>query len=147
MIIMSIIIRMLRYLRILPRPEVSSQNTPDIGLDEQKARRTLLLVMGMFVEGKYAELAKLLNEEGITADAIREAADDYPYRLIMPPDVPFADLVHFTGQMRNRTDRAWAVDAKVWTQEEGVSDLVLMMEFIDSPGEYYGVLVEDFHVE
>jgi len=116
-------------------------------MDEQKARKTLLLVMGMFVEGKYEELAKLLHEEGITADAIREAADDYPYKLIMPPDLPFADLVHLFGEMQNRTPRSWGIDAKIWTEEEGVSDLILEMEFIDSPGEYYGVLVEEFHVQ
>lgn len=114
-------------------------------MDEQKARRTLLLVMGVFVEGKYAELAKLLHEEGITVDAIREPVDDYPYRLVMPPDVPFGDLVHLCIRMQNRT--SWAVDAKVWTQEEGVSDLVLIMEFTDSPDEYYGVAEAYLHVE
>jgi hypothetical protein len=116
-------------------------------MDEQKARKTLLLVMGMFVEGRYDELAKLLHDEGITADAIREAADDYPYRLIMPPDGPFADFVHLFGEMQNRTPRSWAVDAKVWTKEEGVSDLVLIMEFTDSPDEYYGVAEAYLHVE
>lgn len=44
-------------------------------MDGQKAKKTLLLIMDMIVEGRYAELAKLLHEEGITADAIRGVVD------------------------------------------------------------------------
>jgi len=130
---------------------VSRKGDPDFvvseEMDEEKARRTLLLVMGMIVEGRYGELAKLLHEETITVDALQGVVDKYPYRLVMPPAVPFADLVHYSGQMRNYTPRTWVVIAKIWTGEEGVSDIILEMHFIDSPDEYYEVLVLEFCVQ
>jgi hypothetical protein len=117
-----------------------------VPMDEDKCRRTLLFIIGMLVEGRYEELVQFTGEIRLTVAQIRDVVEDYPCRLIMPPSDSLDDLISYIDECMGEPCRCWDVDAKLWDECDGVSDLALYLELTDSSGEYYGVRLEDLRV-
>ena len=100
-------------------------------------------VIRLLAEEKYSDLS-LLASKRLTADELRTAANEYPYKIVYPT-VPLESLTD-TVKVTNSDPKRWSVVIDLWTEEEGRSDLSLELELSESDGEYYGVEIDGLHV-
>lgn len=116
-------------------------------MDEEKFRKTLLYVLDLLVRGEYQALETLSRGRRLTAQEMQETVVRWPYRLVMPPDNDLSDIVY--GEIKNITGSnpiQWATDVKLWTAEEGWSDLTLSLTLTNEPGDLYDVEIDNLHV-
>ena len=112
-------------------------------LDSGKLSRTIEHVMGLAVNGDYVGLETFTRGQRLTANDIGAAIADYGRRLVAPPrNIGPRSVVEIEGSKPER----WSVYVDLWTAEEGRSDLTLELTVTDSPGDMYGVQVDNIHV-
>lgn len=114
-------------------------------MDEDKLRKTLLYILDLLVHGQYEALASS-SVGRLTADMLRQAAQEWPYPLIMPHSTALSDLIYSQGEINGLHPRQWWLDVNLWTAEEGRSDLTLSITLTDIPGEFYQVELDNLHV-
>src|SRR5215216_6456985 len=102
-------------------------------------RDTVHQVVGMLVAGDYAGLEAVSRGRRLTAEQLRQAAEEYGRELRMPPEPVFDDI-------EDVTRRAWSVLVDLWTVEEGRSDLTLELVLTETGGEQYDIQIWDLHV-
>ncbi|MCP5529873.1 MAG: hypothetical protein H7A44_05470 [Opitutaceae bacterium] len=112
-------------------------------MDSSKAHRTLDRVIRLLTEDKYSDLSRLAPQR-LTADEIRTAAHEYPYKIVYPT-VPVESLINIV-EIKMSDPKSWSVVVDLWTKEEGRSDLKLELELSDSEGEFYSVKIDGLHV-
>ena len=118
-------------------------NTDGRNMDLSKAHRTLDRVIRLLADEKYSDLSRLAPQR-LTADELRTAAREYPYKIVYPT-VPLESLTD-TIEITKSDPKRWSVVVDLWTKEEGRSDLSLELELSDSDGEFYGVEIDGLHV-
>lgn len=96
---------------------------------EVRIRRTLACVVEMLVKGEYSELEALSNGVRLQAEHIKLSIDDYGKTLIQPPDEAYdeIDVVQIDG----KTPFDYSIRFRLFTHEEGRSDLELQATFVD----------------
>ena len=109
-----------------------------------KAKRTTEAVLQHVVSGDIDGLFRLAPTSRISAEEVRSVIASYPHRPIFP-SVPVEDLIDVV-EVRGASPKSWSVNLPLWTKEEGRSDLVVQMHFIDSSTEIYSVELDDIHV-
>ena len=89
-------------------------------------------VIWQLVSKDYEGLVKRYPKSQMTADEIRAGIEQYPATFIMPPTSGYEKFLH-RYQIENVDYPAWHIDAPLWSEQEGRSDLEihLRIEFID----------------
>lgn len=94
--------------------------------------RALHEVVELLVAKDYAALECLTRGARLRASELRQAVEDYGRTLVMPPpgDVARADVVSIHGS----SPQAYSVRLRLFTQDEGPSDLEVQATLIEDPG-------------
>jgi hypothetical protein len=118
-----------------------------VPVDSRKLSQTLMQMVGMLVRGDYQGLEAITGGRHLKAEQIAQAIQEWPARLIMPPDGELPTLVYGDiVEVRGAHPAEYAVDVLLYTVEEGRSDLTLSLTLKDSPSELYGVEIDNLHV-
>lgn len=135
--------------KVRPRSRLSSllvsalQVTGESMIDAERLQQTVLHLVSLLVDQQYSELEKLSDGKRLSAAEIQHAVTCYGRTLTMPPvDVDEADVIEVIGSNPTR----WSVIVRLYTQEEGLSDLSLDVSLIESDGLVYRAEIEDLHV-
>lgn len=115
-------------------------------INQRKLRDTILRVTQLLVEGRYEELETLTEGKQLSAEQIAKAVEDWPSHVIMPPDDSLESLVYGILEVPNSHPEQWLVDAILYSEREGRSDLTPSLTLTDALGEYYQVALDDLHV-
>lgn len=109
-------------------------------------QQTVVRLMNLLVEQKYAEIAKWSKNIRLTEDEIKEAVDRYGQKLLLPPK-DFLNTVNFIETVEENDGRKrWYVVFDLWMEMDGKSDLSVEATFIDSTKEHYDIEVDNIHV-
>ena len=113
-------------------------------IDRDRLERTLTRVVGMLVSGDYAGLEAITGGNRLPANEIEEAIHQYGRTVELPPNgrIEDADVVAVEGSDPQR----WSVWLRLWTAEEGRSDLTLETTVVDSDRPEYLVEIDNLEV-
>ena len=114
-------------------------------MNKQKISDTVRHLVGMLVAGDYAGLEAISRGRRLTAEQLRQAAEEYGRELRMPPEPVFGNIEDVI-ELEDATWRAWSVLVDLWTVEEGRSDLTLELVLTETGGEQYDIQIWDLHV-
>jgi len=89
--------------------------------------------MNLLVSGRYADLEHLTQGVRLRASEIKEGVRDYGRTLVHPPPDAYSriDAVLTTGT----SPPAYSIRFRLFTLEEGLSDLELQATFIGDPNQ------------
>lgn len=101
-------------------------------------------VIWQLVSKDYEGLVKRCPRSSMTTSQIRTAIQEYGRTFVMPPSSGYEKLLH-TYQIENTDCPAWHIEAPLWTEEEGRSDLEvsLRIEFRDDAPQ---IMIQNVHV-
>ena len=89
-------------------------------------RQPVGTVITHLVAGDYSGLESLTRGRRLSAEEMKTAVDDYGRRLVPPPESAFeSDLDAIPIQ--DADPSAWSVVMTLWTEEEGRSDLSIVL--------------------
>lgn len=109
-----------------------------------KIQALVRLITTMLLQADYDGIARLTNDCRLTSTELAHAIREYPGTLVLPPENAFQQLDVI--EIAQAQPRAWSVNLKLWTAEEGQSDLTLRLTVRDGGKENYDVEVEDLLV-
>jgi len=116
-------------------------------LDPGKLRTTLIYVVELLVSREFSQLELLTRGRRVTAEEMREGVDEYPGRLMMPPGDQLDDLVDGSIiQVDHAAPPEYCMDVKLYTEEEGFSDLTLSLTVYDTGDTLYDVQIDNIEV-
>jgi hypothetical protein len=100
-------------------------------------------IISLLVEGRYSDIEILTKSVRLAACDVKGIVNEYGRRLIMPPEEAF-NLMNVV-RVRNSGPQKWSITMPLWTEEEGRSDLSIILTLIQSD---QGIEVEldDIHV-
>jgi hypothetical protein len=101
-------------------------------------------VIWQLVSKDYEGLVKRCPCSPMTADEIRSAIQQYGRTFIMPPTSGYERLLH-TYQIENTEYPAWHIEAPLWTEQEGRSDLEISLR-IELKDETPQITIRSVHV-
>lgn len=110
-----------------------------------RLKNAIQSVVDRLADGDYAGVELLTGGVRLTAAMLREAVAEYGKTLVRPPESAFKTLD--ARRIRNRTHAAYSVRFRLYTLEEGISDLEVQLTVEDTSGrgsmriEVDGVLV------
>ena len=93
---------------------------------EDQIRSIVIDLLVLLADGDYESIMERCAGSRVSGDDLQAAVRDYGRTVIAPP----ADYKFF---------RTWSVEADVWTEEQGASDLTLQLTIAFEPD---GPLVE-----
>lgn len=114
-------------------------------VDRRKMAHTVYRTIELLMTGDYDALIAFCHGNALPIDDMRRELYDWPHKFIMPPSNRIEDLIYGLIELKG-TPHRWAVDANLWTEEEGISDLMLELILTDSKDEYYDVQIQDMDV-
>lgn len=116
-------------------------------MNERKLIETLAMMYRLLVTKRYTDLARLSVEGGMSARQIQEAVEEWPYPLIMPPNLNLATILYDEAvEVADASPAEWSIYLNLWTKEEGRSDLSLEVSVVEDAGERYAVQIQNIHV-
>ena len=97
---------------------------------EERIERALLRVVSLLVQEEYIGLERLTRGLRLRADEIESGVKEYGGTLVFPPAGAFssADVVPIQGT----SPQAYSVRFRLYTEEEGRSDLEVQATFTDT---------------
>jgi len=100
-------------------------------------------VVGLLVAGRYDELARLTSQTRLPAEEIGEAVRQYGRTLTAPPPGAYdhLDVVEVQGGQ----EPVWSVRMRLWTKEEGESDLSVEVTIAEK-ADRLTIVLDDIHV-
>ena len=113
-------------------------NSSDIMADSdyKKLEAALRRVMALLASRQYEGLIAMCPSSTISAEELRAAVDEHPATIVVPPfDDDYRKKAVYLIEKTNTQVPTWAVDAQVWTAEEGYSDLTLTFDIVLGSGE------------
>lgn len=112
-------------------------------IGNEQLRQPVRQVIELLVAGKYTEVEALTNSIRLSAQEIAKAITDYGRQLVLPPADAFGlmDVV----EVRNAKPRRWSITMRLWTQEEGRSDLSLELT-LSADAQSFAIELDDIHV-
>lgn len=98
----------------------------------------------MLVAGRFDDLERLDEGGRMKAGEWRRGLDEFGKTLIAPPpeDLESADVIPVSG-----TNDSWSVWYRLWTKQEGKSDLSLELTVRDSGGGQMHIELDGLRVE
>jgi hypothetical protein len=97
---------------------------------DREIRSIVIDLLALLADGDYPSIMERCGGSGMTIDELQEIIRDYGRKVIAPP----ADYACINMYEREATAvPTWAVEADLWTEEEGRSDLTLSMTIAFGP--------------
>lgn len=91
---------------------------------EEQIRSIVIDLLVLLADGDYQSIMERCGGSGVTSDELQKVIRDYGRKVIAPP----ADYACINVYAREAaTVPTWAVEADLWTEEEGRSDLTLSL--------------------
>lgn len=115
-------------------------------VDQQKMVRTIHKTIELLVKGEYDALIGFCHGNTLPVEDMKRELSDWPDIFIIPPSMKIEDLVYTLLELSDTAPQQWAVNANLWTDGEGISDLTLQLILTDSEDEYYDVQIVDMDV-
>jgi hypothetical protein len=108
----------------------------EVPLFEDQIRSIVIDLLVMLADGDYESIMERCAGSRVSGDDLQAAVRDYGCTVVAPPaDFKFFRLIELDA----RAVPTWSVEADVWTEEEGASDLTLQLTIAFEPD---GPLVE-----
>ena len=95
---------------------------------ERQVRSIVIDLLVLLADGDYESIMERCGYSLLDDDDLRTTVAEYGHKIIAPPaDYPFLRAC----ELKARAIPTWHVEADVWTEEDGRSDLTLemMVEF------------------
>lgn len=115
-------------------------------VDQKKLARTVYKTIELLMTSQYDDLKTFCNGKILPVEDMKREINDWPYKFIMPPSDRLDDVIYGLIERIETAPHRWAVDANLWTEEEGISDLTLQLILTDTDDEYYDVQIQDMDV-
>ena len=97
---------------------------------ESQIRSIVIDLLVLLADGDYDSIMERCGSSGMTGDELQTAIRDYGRKVIAPP----ADYAYInTYKRKAKAVPTWHVDADLWTEEEGRSDLTLSVTIAFEP--------------
>jgi hypothetical protein len=97
---------------------------------ESQIRAIVVDLLVLLADGDYDSIMERCPGSRLTSEDLQRAIREYGRKVIAPP----ADYAYFrTYELEARAVPTWSVDADVWTEEEGRSDLTLQLTIAFEP--------------
>jgi hypothetical protein len=109
---------------------------------EAEIRSIVTDLLVLLADEDYESIMERCGGSRLTGDDLRTAIREYGRKVAAPP----ADYIYFrTYELEARAVPTWSVEADLWTEEEGRSDLTLQLTIAFDPS---GPVIEidDLHV-
>ena len=105
---------------------------------------TVSSVIGLLVEGEWDALSKITPDSALSTGDMSSALGLYGRTLVMPPPESFShlDSVEVHGGLRPTLN----IRFRLWTLEEGRSDLELDLTLIQVADGLWSARIDDLHV-
>ena len=87
------------------------------------------VVVGLLVTEEWELLGRLTEGSRMSVDDIRAVVDGYGRTLVLPPPKVYDELDAI--EVRNAPKRTFNIRFPLWTEEEGRSDLELVLTAVD----------------
>ncbi|WP_039145639.1 DUF7668 domain-containing protein [Leisingera sp. ANG-DT] len=97
--------------------------------ENKKISVTTRLVVQMLVEGDFDSIEKLSGGNRLSAADISSAVEEYGRTLISPPEESYSNID--AVQIEDELPSMWSVRFHLWTEEEGQSDLSIVLTLSD----------------
>ncbi|MEZ5833159.1 MAG: hypothetical protein R3D05_18455 [Dongiaceae bacterium] len=97
---------------------------------EAQIKLIVIDLLVLLADGDYESVMERCRDSRLTSDDLRTAIRKYGRKVIAPP-ADYANLRMY--KLKARAVPTWSVDADVWTEEEGPSDLTLQLTIAFSP--------------
>ena len=108
----------------------------EVPVFEDQIRSIVIDLLVMLADGDYESIMERCAGSRVSGDDLRTAVSDYGRTVVAPPaDYKFFRMIELDA----RAVPTWSVEADVWTQEQGASDLTLQLTIAFEPD---GPLVE-----
>lgn len=91
---------------------------------DREIRSIVIDLLVLLADGDYPSIMERCSGSGMTSEVLQEIIRDYGRKVIAPP-ADYADIRLI--ELEATEVPTWAVDADLWTEEEGRSDLTLQM--------------------
>ena len=109
---------------------------------DREIRSIVIDLLVSLAYGDYPSIMERCSGSGMTSEVLQEIIRDYGRKVVAPP----ADYAHIRLYELEATEvPTWAVDADLWTEEEGRSDLTLQMTIAFGPSGP-AIRLDDLHV-
>lgn len=115
-------------------------------IERDKILRTVKWIVNLLVQREYETISKLGLEGSLSPDEIAFGVSEYPCKLITPPEDAYQELYIYEAEEEEENGFLCAVEFPLWTQEEGRSDLFLLLSLYRNEGEYYDFTFDDLDV-
>jgi hypothetical protein len=89
---------------------------------ESQIRSIVIDLLVLLADGDYESIMERCSGSGLTSDELQTAIREYGRKIVAPP-ANYAYI--YTYEKEAKAVPTWAVDADLWTEEEGRSDLTL----------------------
>ncbi|HJT12658.1 MAG TPA: hypothetical protein VJ790_08570 [Dongiaceae bacterium] len=108
----------------------------EVPVFEDQIRSIVIDLLVLLADGDYESIMERCAGSRVSGDDLQVAVRDYGGTVIAPPaDYKFFRMIELDA----RAVPTWSVEADVWTEEEGASDLTLQLTIAFEPD---GPLVE-----
>lgn len=111
---------------------------------EERIRSTVATLVQWLVEADYSAIEQFTGGVRLPAKLIQDAISEYGKTLVMPPDINYTDMD--VVQVNGSVPPSWSIRVRLWTREEGRSDLTLECTLIDQAGALMGTEIDNLHV-
>ncbi len=109
----------------------------------QSLEDAVRVVVHRLAGGEYLEAVGGCNTSRLTAEEVRQIVVDYGRTLVKPPADAYQSLD--AVRINDPSREAWSVWVPLWTQEEGRSDLTLMLKIVRE-GDRIRIELDDLHL-
>jgi hypothetical protein len=96
---------------------------------QHRLRNTIKKLVGMLVVGDYEGLETLSGGVRLRSEEIEAGVVEYPATLVFPPDEAYEDI--YVVEIDNASPPEYATHFRLFTNEEGRSDLELQATLVD----------------
>ena len=97
---------------------------------ESQIRSIVIDLLVLLADGDYESIMERCNGSRVSGDDLQAAVREFGRKVIAPPaDYDFLR----TYELDARAVPTWSVEADVWTEEDGASDLTLQLTIAFEP--------------
>lgn len=111
-------------------------------LVDEELKQLIRSVLEQLVHRRYTELEHLTGGKRLTANEIRSAVSEYGRTLRMPPHLNDIDTVPIASVPGG----SWSIYVPLYTEEEGRSDLTLLLRINRDRDGSWQTIIDDIRV-
>jgi hypothetical protein len=115
-------------------------------IDKAKVARTVRRTVELLVQKQYDTISKLGKQGSLNANLIEFGVSQYPGKLIAPPNDAYSDAYVYEADEAGDDGFVCSIEFPLWTEEEGRSDLFLLLSLYEDDSDFYAFTFDDLDV-